>query len=256
MRLNLRYGLKAAYFTPESAPMEQHAAIMLEKYCGRKINTLNRMAYEQAKDYYRSRIYYIFPPEGYFLDEIFKCAEVLVRRNGIKVLVIDPYNYIESQQGNKTETQYISEILTKLKTVADKLDLLVFLVAHPTKVQVSKGEKVPVTLNSIAGSANFRNKADFGIVVERNYVENFTTIKVQKVKFRHLGHNGDSNFRFNINNGRYQPMTEEIAITWDNRNYISEGFNNIQSEPIFTEETFKPSITQNDFLQDGGDCPF
>ena len=33
----------------------------------------------------------------------------------------------------------------------------------------------------------FVNKADFGIVVHRNRLENYVEVHVQKVKFRHLG---------------------------------------------------------------------
>lgn len=146
-----------------------------------------------------------------------------MRRRGIKGLVIDPYNRLESEIGTRSETLYISEVLDKLTNFAQLNDVLVVLMAHPTKLQKDKqtGQITVPTLYDISGSANFYNKADFGIVVHRDRVENYTIINVAKVKFRHLGEPGRALFKYNLNNGRYTPYEiGQTEINWDNTNHL------------------------------------
>ena len=63
---------------------------------------------------------------------------------------MDPSNYKENRipQGY-SETQYISELLTKVVVFAIKYDIHVLLVAHPTKMQKDKDEnyKVPTPVS-------------------------------------------------------------------------------------------------------------
>ena len=68
------------------------------------------------------------------------------------------------------------------------------------------------SLYDISGSANFYNKADFGIVVHRDRVKNVTQVSVRKVKFRHLGECGTAEFKYNLDNGRYLPFNGETDI--------------------------------------------
>ena len=83
--------------------------------------------------------------------------------------MIDPYNRLENEQGQRNETQYVSEVLDKLQNFAQRHDVLVILMAHPTKLTKNKdGIYEAPSLYDISGSANFYNKADFGIVVHRN----------------------------------------------------------------------------------------
>jgi hypothetical protein len=60
------------------------------------------------------------------------------------------------------------------------LGVLLIVVAHPTKIDKKSG---PVDLYSIAGSANWYNKADHGIVLTRpKWAENILKVDVQKCK--------------------------------------------------------------------------
>jgi twinkle protein len=130
---------------------------------------------------------------------------------------------LESEQGNRNETLYISEVLDKLTNFAQINDVLVVLMAHPTKLPKTKDGRIEApTLYDISGSANFFNKADFGIVVHRRREENYVEIHVQKVKFRHLGEPGMCTFKYNINNGRYTPfdLLTPGNIIWDNENHL------------------------------------
>lgn len=234
-RLNMRYGWRFAYFSPENAPLAYHASKLIEKFTGKKFGkeTLKFGEYKQVKEHLETDFYFISPADNFRVDNILDKAKFLVRRKGIKALVIDPYNRLESQQGNRNETQYISELLDKLTNFAQMNDVLVILMAHPTKQTKNKDGVIEApTLYDISGSANFFNKADFGIVVHRNRIENTVEVHVQKVKFRHLGECGTALFKYNLNNGRYVPYEhgQLQEPEWDNRNHLMEDLNKRMEE--------------------------
>ena len=158
--LNIRYDWKFAYFSPENAPLSYHASKLIEKFTGKRFskNTLNHVEYVQVKQHLENNFFFISPEDNFKVDNILLKAEALVRRKGIKAVVIDPYNRLESQQGNRNETQYISEVLYKLTTFAQRHDVLVILMAHPTKLKKDKdGAFEAPSLYDISGSANFYN---------------------------------------------------------------------------------------------------
>ena len=232
-RLNMRYGWRFAYFSPENAPLAYHASKLIEKFTGKRFNrqSLTFGEYKQVKEHIEQDFYFIAPTDNYRVDNILEKAKYLVRRRGIKALVIDPYNRLESEQGTRNETQYISELLDKLTNFAQRNDILIILMAHPTKQPRNKDGVIEApTLYDISGSANFFNKADFGIVVHRNRTENTVEVHVQKVKFRHLGECGTALFKYNLNNGRYTPYTNGIEPVWDNENHLQTEIRRRQQE--------------------------
>lgn len=254
VRLNVRYGWKAAFFSPENLPMKYHASKLIEKLTGKKFSEtfMGQDEYEYAKIYYAANFKHILPENRYTLEEILDKAKFLVRRNGIKVLVIDPYNRIESDIGSQSETNYISKILDQLTNFAQRNDVLVCLMAHPRKINKTENADGIPTFYDINGSANFFNKADFGLIVHRNRDEGYTLVRIAKVKFRHLGENGDALFKYNTENGRYTPFVDGQPCVFDNRSYIS-------NEPPIEDSTPTPTQPDNnyDFLSDNSDfCPF
>ena len=144
------------------------------------------------------------------IDSILSSAAALVKRHGIKGLIIDPYNKIHASFNGQSETQYINEFLTKLTIFKQKYDIHIFLVAHPRKMSKKDNGLYEVpTLYDIAGSANFYNQVDNGITVYRNFETNFIHVYVQKVKFRHIGEIGEAIFNYNLQNGRYYEQAEQ-----------------------------------------------
>lgn len=251
-RLNLRYGWKFAYFSPENAPLAYHASKLIEKFTGKHFNkkSLSYGEYRQVKEHIERNFFFISPSESYKVNTILERAKYLVRRRGIKALVIDPYNRLESEQGRKNETQYISELLDKLTNFAQQNDILIILMAHPTKQTKNKDGVIEApTLYDISGSANFFNKADFGIVVHRNRIQNNVEVHIQKVKFKHLGECGTALFRYNINNGRYTPDNGDLEPRWDNSNHLQE------ERLRRAKEAEEAAVLDFDDLPED-DCPF
>ncbi len=223
-RLNIRYGWRFAYFSPENAPLAYHASKLVEKFTGKHFDRqhLSIGEYTQVKRHLEQNFFFILPSD-YKVATILDKAKYLVRRRGIKVLVIDPYNRLEDEKGGMKETDYISLLLDRLTNFAQQNDVLVILMAHPTKPAKNKEGKIdPPTLYDISGSAHFFNKADFGIVVHRDKANDLVEIKIEKVKFRHLGMPGIAYMKYNLNNGRYTPYYNEIEPNWDNTNHLVE----------------------------------
>jgi twinkle protein len=263
-RLNIRYGWRFGYFSPENAPLEYHAAKLIEKFTGKRFSkaTLPPHEYADVKQHLEQDFFFI-SPKDFKLDTILNRAKYLVRRRGIKCLVIDPYNRLENEQGSLNETQYVSKVLDKLMNFAQQNDVLVILMAHPVKIQKNKDGVFEVpTLYDISGSANFYNKADFGIVVHRNRVENTVEVHVQKVKFRNLGEGGTALFQYNLTNGRYSPYTAGTETKWDNDNHLwkkrQEQAENAEKNAVFDFQEPQQDYIGDPFAAplDDDECPF
>ena len=256
-RLNMRYGWRFAYFSPENAPLAYHASKLIEKFTGKHFgkSTLTFGEYKQVKEHLETDFYFIAPKDDYKIDSILDRAKSLVRRKGIKALVIDPYNRLENEQGGRSETQYVSVLLDKLTNFAQQNDVLIILMAHPTKMQKNKDGQVEVpSLYDISGSANFYNKADFGIIVHRDRNANTVEVRVQKVKFRHLGECGTAYFKYNLNNGRYTPYTPGgTEPKWDNSNHLYEELKQKQQD-LYEASTF--DFDDEPFGKTDEECPF
>lgn len=254
-RLNMRYGWRFAYFSPENAPLAYHASKLIEKFTGKKFDKehLSFGEYKQVKQHLETNFFFISPKDNYRIDTILERAKFLVRRKGIKALVIDPYNRLEDESEGQNETKYISKLLDKMTNFAQQNDILIILMAHPTKMPKTKDGKIEVpTLYDISGSANFYNKTDFGITVHRDRENNTVEVHVQKVKFRHLGECGTALFKYNLNNGRYTPYTNGIDPAWDNTNHLQEEMKQRLQDAEETAVFDFDSIMQAPYE----DCPF
>lgn len=117
------------------------------------------------------------------IEYILELAAVAVRRDGIRLLVLDPWNEIEHQRGrDETETEYVGRAIRLIKRFARDYDCAVWVVAHPRKPMSDGNPKAP-SLYDLAGSANFANKADYGVVVHREDLSD-TIVSVRVVKKR------------------------------------------------------------------------
>ncbi|KAK8967096.1 hypothetical protein KSP40_PGU009258 [Platanthera guangdongensis] len=88
-------------------------------------------------------------------------------RYGVRGLVIDSYNELDHKRFiHRTETEYVSHMLTLIKRFAQHHSCHVWFVAHPRQLVNWSGD--PPNLYDISGSAHFINKCDNGLVIHRN----------------------------------------------------------------------------------------
>lgn len=127
-----------------------------------------------------------------------------VIRDGIKMLIIDPWNELEHcRRKDETETQYTGRAIRALKKFAMAYDVLVCVVVHPTK---SGGDKPQgeLSLYDADGSAHWVNKPDIGLVIERDDASSQCIVHGRKFRFSFLGKKGSTSFV-------YDPKTETLS---------------------------------------------
>lgn len=228
-RLGIKHDWRFGIFSPENHPTQLHVSKIIEKLVGRRFsaygNPLERITRQDMVDaltYMRDRFFFIQPKDDDFsLDSVLDHALRLVRRHGIKGLVIDPWNTVEHQFNGASETQYTSKALAQITAFNRRNGVHTFLVAHPKKMEKNKQTRryeVP-SLYDISGSSNFYNKADNGITIYRDFQSNTTTAYVMKVKFKHQGRVGQVIYTYDQSCGRYNNLNT-IA---DKQNWIAGG---------------------------------
>lgn len=214
-KTSVNHGWKWAICSFENTPPVFHATKLIEKLSGRsfdhRIDPTNRVSEFELDiviEHLKSNFSFINTTEtDISIDGILSKTTELVLRKGIKGLLIDPWNYIEHNIPNGySETQYVSECLTKIKKTALKLGIHIIIIAHPTKLQKDKvtGKYEVPTLYSISGSAHFFNKTDNGITVYRDFSTNLVTVYIQKVRYSWLGKIGFISFNYNTFTRQYE----------------------------------------------------
>lgn len=210
------HGWQFAVFSPENQPLEDHMARMCEKWARAPFADgptprMDRDSLRAAKEWVRDHFTWILPDDDaeWTIETVLDRARALVFRRGIRGLVIDPWNELEhAPPQGMTETIYTGQVLKHVRQFARRHGVHVWVVAHPQKLYRDKesGNYPVPTLYDISGSANWRNKADCGLVVWRNFGDGNTPIEVhvQKIRFRQIGKLGMAKLK-------YQPATQTYS---------------------------------------------
>ena len=215
-RLNILHGWKTVFFSPENHPIQLHVSKVFSVISGKSFNPkyLSQTEFERVYGYLRENFFWIYPEEDISIQNILDKAKYLVRKQGIKILVIDPFNKLEYQaEHGESETRYISRFLDKLSVFAKQNDILIILVAHPRKMDKDKdtGYFNKPTLYDISGSATFFDKPDYGIIIFRNFIDKIVEVDVSKVRFRNLGEGGTCELTYNGVNNRYEVNRDSMG---------------------------------------------
>lgn len=194
-------------------PVAIHTSKFMEKFTGLSFDFRKNPAHRMNIDEFEEAIYLtdlyfsfinIMQVDITIQGLLTKFKEVVLK-TGVKGIIIDPWNYIESKiPAGYTETQYISEALSLIKEFALITDTHVFIVAHPKKLQKeSNGQFPPATMYDISGSAHFFNKTDNGVSVYRDYTNNTVRVFTQKVRFSWLGKIGYTDYNYDTFTRKY-----------------------------------------------------
>src|SRR5690606_3245979 len=111
----------------------------------------------------------------------------------------------------QSETQYISDALSRIRRFARDHGVHVWLVAHPAKLYKEKdsGEYPVPTPYDVSGSAHWRNKADNCITIYRHLTDDNKPIEVhiQKIRKKYVGQIGMVEMSYNRVCGQYRPFS-------------------------------------------------
>jgi len=219
---NANYGWKTAFASPENKPNFLHAHKLMRKTWGIMPSKadIGSDKWNAVTEHCNANYYHI-DMERYSLESVLAKGAELVKRKGIKCLVIDPFNKVRAVTADGSDVnKYTMEYLMQIEVFAKKYDVLVIIVAHPTKMYKNdKGVIETPTMYNIKGGGEWYDASYHGLVVHRDYIKKTVMVKVLKVKFQNLGENGgESHFTWEPNSGRYIPH-EEISIgddmPWD-----------------------------------------
>jgi twinkle protein len=206
---NNLYGWKTAFASPENQPTYLHAHKLMRKVWGDmpSADDINGDKWNQIADHCNSNFFHI-DMEKYTLEAVLRKGAELVKRKGIKCLVIDPFNKVRSNDASGDVNVYTLEYLQQIEIFAKKYDVLVMVVAHPTKMYKDANGKIEEpTMYNIKGGGEWYDASYHGLLVHRDYEANTVKCKVLKVKFQNLGQNGaEAHFKWEPRSGSFMPQ--------------------------------------------------
>lgn len=187
MNIAKQNGLKIGVCSFEN-PKELWVAEAVEQLTGKELRNCNDMEYDAAKRFIAE--HFVFFDTGgemnYALDSILSTCKSMIRRHGVDLCVIDPWNYVQIEDKDST-TEAVGNALRKCKRFCVTEDVAIICIAHPRKMD-KEGDgnyKVP-TPYDIYGSNAWFNTCDFCLALHRNYMDDNAPVDlyVQKAKWR------------------------------------------------------------------------
>lgn len=225
------YNMKASFFSPEHHPFALHHTTFIEKSVGANFwrdnedcKRVNRYDIAKYHEWAEEKIYLTGTENGEFptWDWLFEKFKEQLFNYGIDIFVIDAFNKLGfNSRGNKLDQ--INEVLTKLTMFAQMNNVIIFLVAHPTKMQKdSSGLYGSPTLYDVSGSSDFRNQTHDGFSIYRFFGDEInepkTVFENLKTKMKFQGEiGGQVEFEYHIPSGRYYVMGQEPPkfVMWE-----------------------------------------
>jgi len=208
MNLVNDYGLKASFFTPEHAPLALHQTRFIPKVVGKPFwkgqgNRITQVDIERYINWSKEKIYYTMPDAGDVAswDWLLEKFKEQMFTFGVNIFVIDAFNKVQGA-GSKEEKD---AVLTKLTMFCQVNDVIIMLVAHPTKMKKEEdGTYLMPTLYDISGTSDFRNQTHDGYSIHRNFIDNTVLFCNLKTKYNFQGKIGESSLmNYDIPTGRY-----------------------------------------------------
>ena len=222
---NKMYGWKTAFASPENQPIYLHAHKLMRKCWGDmpSPHDIGGSKWKEVSNHVNNNFYFI-DMDKYSLESVLRKGAELVKRKGIKCLVIDPYNKIRDANAVSDDVnRYTMDYLSKIEQFCKKYDVLTFIVAHPTKMMRDQNGKIQEpTMYNIKGGGEWYDASYHGLLVHRDYEAKNTKVKVLKVKFQNLGENGaETFFTWEPKSGSFVPQVnvlddkDDSGLPWE-----------------------------------------
>jgi twinkle protein len=250
---------KIAVYSPEEFPAEEFFDDLIHMLIGKSTdrvhsNYMSRAEYEAALDIVKNQFFYVYPEKDYTWASVEEKMTYLIRKHGVKAVLLDPYNQFDHQQGTSREDLYISKFMAGLKRYALTHDIAVHLVAHQVTPTFIAGQDYPKpNAYKIKGGGTFADKADNVLCIWRPYrctnpSDKLVLFMAQKIKKQRLtGLLGEKEFEFDFRTNRYTLYGENPF----NDTRMAQAEIPIQMEP---NNSFLADI--NTSFMGGDDLPF
>lgn len=207
---------KITFASFETQPLERHVLDLCQIYLCKPTfafanNAASDTEMEEARNCIGNNFFFLMPEDNELnIDSILEYVDDDIREHGISGFVLDPFSELEGQTDfREQQTSFIEKNLRKLRSFTRHRDIHTWLIAHPTKSGETYKNGRP-TLRSISGSAQFNNKADYGIVVHRED-DDAVSVFVDKVRFSETGlSKTQAQFSYNMMERAYVPLMGEV----------------------------------------------
>lgn len=145
------------------------------------------------------------------IEYFIEAAKAAVTRDGVSIVVADPWSQFEIQDARFSETEMTRRYIIKLRDFAKRFNVHVAIVAHPRKHNEYGGTEKMATGNDVAGSLHFRGRCDLGVTIAKDTkAENIANVLVWKVRrAREMGKEGQFSLQFDDVSGRYSHISQE-----------------------------------------------
>lgn len=264
----LENDIKASFFSPEHQPLELHYSTFVQKVIGKNYffdvddtPRCSKMELMQFHNWANQKLYLTSPDAGDFAtwDWLFEKFKEQIFTFGINIFVVDAWNKVE-HTGNRSERENISRTLSRLTQFAQQNNVLIILIAHPTKMKrLENGIYESPTLYDVSGSADFRNQTHDGFCIYRFFGDDaFTRFTNLKTKYTFQGDIGKYiDFDYHKPSGRYYEKgleaqtrnlleSTEINVLDSEPDKFIEPITKMPSEAFDNYETFNPKGDETD----------
>jgi twinkle protein len=213
LRLSLKNNLKTLIFSSENGERKIHLERFITQYYDKENNEITEKEIETFLEI-ADKHFNFLEIDNPSIEYIFEKFEQQIKHKKFDILVIDPYNTLEHKRPRDLSlTEYVGEFLNKCLLFARKYDILLFIIAHPKKMQ-KKGEFISEpSLYDISDSANWYNKCEYGVVVHR-FGDGKSKIQFAKFKNKYMGRAGFKMIDFNPKTETFHTNIHDIGIKY------------------------------------------
>lgn len=217
VNMALKHGWKFSFVSFETWPVERHIHRLIQIYLNKptftflpghaSIEEMNS-AREALKDFF----FFIVPEDNATVNNILLHLLADIDEHGVEGFVLDPFTECDLDFKTKgvQETRAIEMDLRAIQHFTRLHKIHSWVLVHPTKSsehqKIEKRGARP-TLYSASGSAHFRNKADFGLVIHR-WDDNKVSLYIDKVRNDSNGAIGEVLFQFDNKTKNYLPIAD------------------------------------------------
>jgi twinkle protein len=219
LKLAIRNGWRVAVWSPEKYPTAYLYKELFEMLTGYAFGDIPQGLYGHAKRWC-NRNFTTLNPKGNAVKDVLDAAHKAVMEMDVKFLILDPFNYFSKpREYGMSDPDKVGEMIQQVVEFARRDNVCTMLVAHPRKPGDPGGDRKPPSLYDVSGSADFYNKPDVGIWVERDRHNSLTYVHVLKVRFKVLGEVGTFALWYDEDTHRYGECVSETApggsaVTW------------------------------------------
>ena len=213
------HGWRICFASFEMAPVPFHRDGLRQYLIGKPVGKQTAAEVAEADAWLERNVVFIAQnptdeEQDFDVQQVLDLAKTAVVRHGVKVLIVDPFNELEHRRRRgETETEYIGRAIREFRRFARRYEVLVIVVAHPTKMGgEGKGASKP-SLYDVSGSAHWFNKSDAGLVLWRPDIHvGDVEVDVKKIRFRLAGRPGIVKFVFDEFSGHFVERAELESV--------------------------------------------